>query len=96
LSQEEEFRTWIRSRSPRPFYIGQHRFEKNQNGEIIVDKGLFDLEEAEDVGEMLFSMNPLVNLSARVAIWEKNGTLLKLILVSTIFLLVIVLIVVRE
>jgi hypothetical protein len=92
----EYFRTWIRSRSSRPFYISDHRFEKNQNGEIVIDRAVFDLEEAEHVGEMLLSANPFLKLSAIFAIWEKNGTLLKIILVSTILLLAIAIIIVSE
>ncbi len=92
----EEFRDWIRSSSQRPFYIGGHRFEKSISGEVRVDRGVFDLEEAEQVGEMLLSINPVAKLSAQVAIWEKNGILLKVVLVGAILLLALALIIVRS
>jgi hypothetical protein len=86
----------MRSKDPGPFYVGTHRFEKNLSGEIRVDKAVFDFEEAQQIGQMLLSQNPFLKLSAQFAVWEKNGTLLKLVLVGTILLLVVVIVVIRR
>jgi hypothetical protein len=91
-----EFQDWIRSSSGRPYYIGGSRFEKNADGYVVVNGARFDLEEAIEIGQMLLSANPLSKMSAQLAIWEKNGTLIKFVLVGTILLLVIALVVVAE
>ena len=96
-SKDTNFESWIRSKyNPRPFYIARHRFEKSQTGSIIIDKAVFDLEEAVDVGRMLLSVNPVSRLSAQVAIWEKNGTLVKGVLVIAIVLLILVILFLRR
>jgi hypothetical protein len=92
-----DFETWVRSKwAARPFYIGSHKFEKTESGQIKVDKGSFELEEAFEIGRMLLSINPVARLSAQIAIWEKNGTLVKGVLVIAILLLVIVIIFIRR
>lgn len=96
-SSQERFRAWVRSKSiVGAYYIRNHRFEKNSGGTITVDKGSFELEEAEEIAEMLLSQNPMSQLSAQVAIWEKNGGLLKMVLVGAIILLILVVIIVRR
>ena len=95
--REQDFESWIRSNyNPGPFYISGHRFEKSSNGLIVIDKAVFDLEEAVDVGHMLFSINPVSRLSAQVAIWEKNGSLVKGVLVVAIILLILVILFLRR
>ena len=79
-----------------PFYAKKHKFEKTADGSIKIDKAKFELEEAEEIARMIFSSNPFSNISAQVAIWEKNGNLLKTILVATILLLIIVILFVRR
>jgi hypothetical protein len=94
--RDTNFQSWIRSgNNSSPFYIGGHRFEKSQLGLIIIDKGTFELEEAIEIGHMLFSINPVARMSAQVAIWEKNGFLVKGVLVITILLLIIVILFLR-
>ncbi|MGI0078003.1 MAG: hypothetical protein ACRECH_00060 [Nitrososphaerales archaeon] len=96
-SSHERFRTWARSKSiSGTYYIRNHRFEKTSEGTITVDKGSFELEEAEEIGEMLLSQNPVAQLNAQVAIWEKNGGLLKMVLVGAIILLILVVLIVRR
>ncbi len=96
-SSEERFRAWARSRSiTGAYYVRDHRFEKMSDGTINVDRGSFELEEAEEIAEMLLSSNPISHLGAQVAIWEKNGGLLKMVLVAAIILLIIVVIIVRR
>ncbi len=95
--KEEAFEAWIRSNySASPFYISGHRFEKSANGLVVIDKAVFDLEEAEDVGRMLLSINPVSRLSAQLAIWEKNGTLVKGVLVVAIIMLILVILILRR
>jgi hypothetical protein len=80
----------------RPFYLGSHRFDKAPTGQITIDKGTFELEEAIELGHMLLSINPVAKLSAQVAIWEKNGTLVKVVLVVAVLLLIIVILLLRR
>jgi hypothetical protein len=96
ITKLEDFRAWVRSRDKGPYYIGTHRFEKIPSGEVLIDRGAFDLEEAEQVGEMLLSRNPIARLSASIGIWEKNGSLIKAVLVGVVLLLVIVILIVRR
>lgn len=96
LTRLEDFKTWIASRDPGPFYIGNHRFEKKPAGTVLVDKGEFELEEAEEVGTMLLSTNPMNRLTAETAIWEKNGTLIKVVLVGVIILLGLVIFIISR
>jgi hypothetical protein len=95
--KEEAFESWIRSKyNASPFYVSGHRFEKTSNGLIVIDKAVFDLEEAVDVGRMLLSINPISRLSAQLAIWEKNGSLIKGVLVAAIILLILVILILRR
>ena len=87
----EEFDVWLSSRYSNPFWIGHHRFEKSITGEIRVDNGVFNREEAMIVYRMLKSRNPLTRLNANFVIWERNRTLLILLVVVTIILLALVL-----
>jgi hypothetical protein len=97
LSSEERFRSWVRSQSARAaYFIRTHKFEKRSDGTISIDNGSFELEEAEEIAQMLLSANPVSHLGAQVAIWEKNGSLLKLVLVGAIILLILVVLIVRR
>jgi hypothetical protein len=87
----EEFDVWLSSRYSNPFWIGHHRFEKSITGEIRVDNGVFNREEAMIVYRMLKSRNPLTRLNANFVIWERNRTLLILLVIVTIILLALVL-----
>jgi len=95
--KDTNFEAWIRARyNASPFYIGGHRFEKSQSGLIIIDKGTFELEEAMEIGHMLLSINPVARMSAQIAIWEKNGFLVKGVLVVAILLLMLVILILRR
>ena len=96
LTKLDDFRAWIRSRDEGLYYIRTCTFQKTIRGEVAIDGGRFDLEEAEQIGELLLSSNPLSHLYADVAIWEKNGNLLKGVLVGVVFLLVIVIVLIRS
>jgi hypothetical protein len=88
---QEEFDLWLSSRYSNPFWIKHHRFEKSVTGEIRIDNGVFNREEAIIVYRMLKSRNPLTRLNANFVIWERNRTLLILLVVVTIMLLALVL-----
>ncbi len=97
MADEKDFETWVKTRwMAQPFYIGNHKFEKTRDGSIKIDRAIFEIEEAEEIARLIFSRNPISQLSAQVAIWERNGTLVKAILLGTIILLVIVIIFVRR
>jgi hypothetical protein len=95
LSQEE-FTVWLRSRYNGPFHIGGHRFEKSGSDNIRIDKGLFSREEATQIYRMLNSNNPFDKVNAFLAILERNGTLLWVLVVTAFLILALVIIRIRR
>jgi len=90
LSQEE-FSLWLRSRYSGAFYVAGHKFEKTDTDDVRVDNGLFKRDEAAQLYRMLTSKNPLTQLNAWLAILERNGTLLWILLgVSFILMLLVI------
>lgn len=96
MSQKDEFELWLRSKFTVAFYFKGHRFERTASGAVLVDNGLFQEPEARALFQMLSSTNPVTRLNATVAIWERNGTLLKLLLAAASLLLIFVLIRIRR
>ena len=92
----EEFDLWLTSRYSNPFWVGRHRFEKSIPGEIRVDNGVFNREEAIILFRMLKSRDPFTRLNANFVIWERNRSLLVLLVVVTIVLLALVIIRIRR
>ncbi|MGA8904203.1 MAG: hypothetical protein WB661_04255 [Candidatus Bathyarchaeia archaeon] len=92
----EEFELWLTSKYSNPFWLGHHRFEKTATGEIRVDNGVFNREEAIILFRMLKSRDPFTRLNAKFVIWERNRTLLILLLIGTIILLALVVIRIRR
>ena len=90
--QEKEFELWLSSGGATSFWVKRHRFQKTQSGDVMVDGGVFQREEAEALFKMLTSSNPLTRLNATLAIWERNKTLLILAVVFAAVLLALVLI----
>ena len=95
-STREEFDMWLSSKYSNPFWIGRHRFEKSITGEIRVDNGVFKREEAIILYRMLRSRDPFTRLNANFVIWERNRSLLVLLLVVTLVLLALVVIRIRR
>lgn len=93
---QEEFDLWLTSKYSNPFWVGRHRFEKTITGEIRVDNGLFRREEAIVVFKMLRSRDPFTRLNAKFVIWERNRSLLVLLLIVTLILLALVVIRIRR
>jgi len=92
----EEFDLWLTSKYSNPFWIGRHRFEKSVTGEIRVDNGLFNREEAIVLFRMLNSRDPFTRLNGNFVIWERNRSLLVLLLFVTLILLALVVIRIRR
>ena len=92
----EEFELWLTSKYSNPFWIGHHRFEKSITGEIRVDNGVLNREEAIILFRMLKSRDPFTRLNANFVIWERNRSLLILLVVVTIILLALVAIRIRR
>jgi hypothetical protein len=88
--QQEEFELWVSSKYSNPFWVGHHRFEKSITGEIRVDNGVFKREEAIILFRMLKSRDPFTRLNANFIIWERNRTMLILVIIVTIILMVLV------
>jgi len=95
-STQEEFELWLTSKYSNPFWIGRHRFEKSITGEIRVDNGVFKREEAVVLFRMLKSRDPFTRLNANFVIWERNRSLLVLLLIVTLILLALVVIRIRR
>ena len=95
-SQQEEFDLWVSSKYSSPFWVGRHRFEKSTTGEIRVDNGVFRREEAIILFRMLKSRDPFTRLNAKFVIWERNRSLLVLLVIVTIILLALVVIRIRR
>ena len=95
-SVQEEFDLWLTSKYSNPFWVGRHRFEKTMTGEIRVDNGLFKREEAIVLFKMLRSRDPFTRLNGNFVIWERNRSLLVLLLIVTLMLLALVVIRIRR
>jgi hypothetical protein len=93
---QEEFDLWLTSKYSNPFWVGRHRFEKTLTGEIRVDNGLFKREEVIVLFRMLRSRDPFTRLNANFVIWERNRSLLVLLLIVTLILLALVVIRIRR
>lgn len=96
LASKDEFELWLRSKFTVSFYYKGHRFERTASGAVLVDNGLFQELEARAIVQMLSSSNPITRVNAVVAIWERNGTLLKLLLAAAFLLLLFVFIRLRR
>jgi hypothetical protein len=95
-SLQEEFDLWVSSKYSNPFWVGRHRFEKSMTGEIRVDNGVFRREEAIVVFRMLKSRDPFTRLNANFVIWERNRSLVVLLVIVTTILLVLAVIDIRR
>jgi len=93
---QEEFDLWLSSKYSNPFWVGHHRFEKSVTGEIRVDNGVFRREEAAILFRMLRSRGPFTRLNANFVIWERNRSLLVILVIVTVIMLALVIIRIRE
>jgi hypothetical protein len=95
-SLKDEFELWVNSKYSNPFWVGHHRFEKSMTGEIRVDDGVFKREEAIVVFRMLKSRDPFTRLNAKFVIWERNRSLLVLLVIVTAILLTLAVEIIRR
>ena len=93
---QEEFDVWLSSKYSNPFWVRHHRFEKSVTGEIRVDNGVFRREEATILFRMLSSRDPFTRLNAKFVIWERNRSLLVLLVIVTVIMLALVIIRIRR
>jgi len=93
---QEEFNLWLRSSYSGAFYVAGHKFEKTDMDDIRVDGGLFKRDEAAQLYRLLSSRNPITQINALLAILERNGTLLWILLVISFILMLLVIIRVRR
>ena len=92
----EEFDLWLRTKFTDTFWFKGHKFEKTEGEDILIDGGLFAREEARDLFEMLNSKNPLTRFNATVIIWERNGFLIKILVLLAFIALVLIYIRIRK
>jgi hypothetical protein len=95
LSQAE-FDLWLRSSYSGAFHVAGHKFEKTKNDEIRIDNGLFTRDEASQIFSLLHSKNPFEHINALIAILERNGTLLWVLVIVAFLLLAVVAIRIRR
>jgi len=91
----EEFDLWLKTRFADKIWIGGHLFEKRM-GEILIDGGSFTSDEAKMLFQMLTSKNPLDKINASIIIWDRNGTLVKVLVTLAILALIVVYVWVRR
>jgi len=93
---EEQFTEWVNRRSRLPLAVGGHTLVIRGDNLILIDRGQFVYEEALNLVRMLNSRNPFTQISANVAIWERNGTLRLIALGLIALILVVVLLFARR
>jgi len=95
-STAAQLENWVRTGSPDVIYVEGHKFDLTRWGEVLIDQGRFEKDEAYHVGRMLISGNPFSRFTAELVIWGRNGRLLTLVLIIAMLLLAIVLFRVRR
>ncbi|MFH0848230.1 MAG: hypothetical protein V1857_01845 [archaeon] len=83
---------WLRSTYSGAFYVAGHRFEKSETDQIQIDNGQFTRDEAAQIYSLLNSKNPLNQINALLAILERSGTLLWVLMIAAFLLLALVII----
>ena len=92
----EDFELWLKTRFTNAFWFKGHKFERAEDGGVIVDGGYFTVEEARHLFRILNSRNPIMRLNATILIWERNGFLMKLLIALSIIALILLYIKVRK
>lgn len=92
----EEFDLWLKTKFTESFWMDGHRFEKTGTGDIQIDRAPFSVEEARQLFLMLSSRNPITRLNATLIIWDRNGILIKALLIAALLLLLLVFIRIRK
>jgi len=92
----EDFNLWLKTKFTNVFWFRGHKFEKAEGEGILIDGGFFTEEEAKEIFKMLNSKNPISRLNATFIIWERNGILLKLLIVLSVVALILIYIRIRK
>jgi hypothetical protein len=92
----EDFEIWLKTKFVDQIWIGGHSFRATKESALEVDGKPYTEEDARLLYLMLTSMNPLRVLSGKFLIWERNGTLIKILQVIAVIALIIVFIMVRR
>ena len=94
---EEDFRAWASGRGHHvPLAVKGHTFVLEKENVIKVDGGRFIYEEALELVRMLNSRNPFNQMSATLAILERNGAIRILVLALIAIIIIIVIILARR
>jgi len=86
----EDFDLWLRVKFTDEFWLRGHRFEKTKNEEVLVDGGVFTKNEAKHLFKLIISRNPLDRLNATLLMWERNGALIKILIILALLMLILV------
>jgi len=92
----EDFDMWLKTNFTDTFWLRGHRFQKMRNDYILVDGGRFTKEEARQLLMLITSSNPLERFNATIIIWERNGTLIKLLVILAPVVLILMYIYVKR
>jgi len=92
----EEFDLWLKTRFVNEVQVKGHRFKKTKRNEILIDGGPFTRDEAKQILKMIMSRNPITRLNATLIIWERNGTLTKILIALAIIMLILIYIRIRK
>lgn len=86
----EDFDLWLKTKFTDVFWFKGHKFEKTPGEDILVDNGLFKKGEAKELFGMLNAGNPFTRFNATILIWERNGFLVKMIVILSFIALILI------
>ena len=89
---KEQFEQWVNRRSNLPLAVRGHTFVLKGDNVVVVDGGKFVYEDAMRLVKLLNSRNPFDQVSASLAIAERNGALRFVVLALAAVILIVVLI----
>ncbi|RLI37301.1 hypothetical protein DRO55_01650 [Candidatus Bathyarchaeota archaeon] len=92
----EEFDLWLKTAFIEEFRFMGHTFKRVGRNEVLIDGGLFTEKEVRQILQMLTSRNPIDRLNATMIIWERNGTLIKVLIFLALVALIVIYIYVRR
>jgi len=92
----EDFNLWLKTKFTDVFWIRGHKFEKTKGDDVLVDGGVFTKEEAKELFKMLTSKNPITRFNATLMIWDRNGLLIKIMLILALITLLFIYLRVRR
>lgn len=92
----EDFDLWLKTKFTDVFWLKGHKFEKTKGEDVLIDGGFFTKEEAKELFRMLTSRNPFTKFNATILIWERNGVLIKIMIVLALVTLTLIYLKVRR